>query len=149
MECSFAHIFLGASSPVTQPGNGRSFTSFVFALFLCEKICNRESNNKPSIWIWEWFIPPIYGALGGWFIIVLPTLTTYCFIHCHSFFKGSSTTNSQGLDPAASAVWWKCPTIDHRGTNTTLASGNFWAIEHGLSLISLKDGDVPQPRVYT
>ena len=45
--------------------------------------------HKPPIW--EWFIPRIYGEIGGWCIIVLPAvlgllITLYkCFFMCFQF----------------------------------------------------------------
>ena len=38
---------------------------------LIDRIFAKQCHKPP---IWEWFIPPIYGEIGGWFIVVLPTL---------------------------------------------------------------------------
>jgi hypothetical protein len=32
----------------------------------------KKQCHKPPMW--EWFLAPIYGDIGGWFIIVLPIL---------------------------------------------------------------------------
>ena len=34
--------------------------------------------HKPPVW--EWLIPPIYGEIGGWFMIVLTTLVIIMMI---------------------------------------------------------------------
>ena len=74
-----------------------------------------QDPQKPVMWvkqchkppIWEWFTPPFYGDLGGWFIGVLTTyvtcVPTYCRVsptsaafsnHCHIPARSGGPTSA-------------------------------------------------------
>ena len=40
-------------------------------MILIDRMFAKQCHKPP---IWEWFIQPIYGEIGVWFIVVLPTL---------------------------------------------------------------------------
>ena len=71
--------------------------------------------HKPPIW--EWFIPPVYGEIGGWFIIVLPTLYMMCtmFILQIAYSKiANESSLPTGLQRLSIPKCPKYPSKSHR-----------------------------------